>query len=224
MRPKRPNIQTRLATLAASFTDGTEQPAESSTMSVPQPPDTAAPTPAPFASDDLRHVADLPRPATNAASSTVLRSLEAQREFEVRMAHEDAVAELLADLDFEKVPYQIDLIRKDPEYHPDGTYLGLGWTHTYSEPVSLKQIAEKFGGGKYQLVVRVPTAPGSQKYRFFDSKMILIAGEPIIPPSRAKKADTAASAATDAVRGFMAKQLEILETQIRDTKAEAKGL
>lgn len=181
------------------------------------------PTPAPFPSSEMPHVSEMPRPPS-VASPAVLRSLEAQRDFESRMAHEDAVAELLADLDFEKVPYQIDLIRKEPEYHPDGTYIGLGWASTYTEPVTLKAIADKFGGGKYQLVVRVPTAPGSSKYRFFDSKVIYVTGEPVIPPSRGKKAVTDTSTATDAMREFMARQLEIMDSQMRDAKREAKEM
>lgn len=185
-------------------------------------PDQPLPSAAPFASNDVLHVQDMPRPVAG-ASPTLLRSLEATRAFESQMAHDDAVAELLADLDFETVPYQIDLIRKEPEYHPDGTHIGLGWVHTYTEPIQQKQIADRFGGGKYQLSVRVPTAPGSQKYKFYDSKIILIAGEPVIPPSRVKKAaDT--GTATEAVREIMAKQLQIMEAQIRETKAEAKEM
>jgi hypothetical protein len=175
-----------------------------------------------LSSHELPNAMEMPRRQT--ASPTILRSLEAQREFESRVAYDDAVADLLANLDFDTVPYQIDLIRKDPEYHPDGTHLGLGWLHTYTEPVSQKQIADKFGGGKYQLVVRVPTAPGSQKYKFFDSKTVNISGEPAIPPSRTKKAASDTNSAADAVLALAKEHTAALERQLEETKRETKEM
>lgn len=224
---RRKTVLEHLDEVSASMRHNETPPAESAPIADLPPlvdPTLAPPMPSsvPFASAELPRVENMERPTV--VSSGMLRSLEAQRDFETRMAHEDAVAELLADLDFEKMPYQIDLIRKEPEYHPDGTYIGLGWSHTYTEPVTLKAIADKFGGGKYQLVVRVPTAPGSNKYRFFDSKIINVTGEPIIPPSRGRKVTTDDSKATDAMREFMSKQLEIMETQTREAKKEAKEM
>lgn len=229
-KPPRRSPAARLAALAENLSTEINQPPappgapEPSMTTVTLPPSDSPemPTAPLLSSHELPNAMEMPRRQT--ASPTILRSLEAQREFESRVAYDDAVAELLANLDFDTVPYQIDLIRKDPEYHPDGTYLGLGWLHTYTEPVSQKQIADKFGGGKYQLVVRVPTAPGSQKYKFFDSKTVNISGEPVIPPSRTKKVASDANPAADAILAMAKEHTAALERQLEETKKETKAM
>lgn len=89
---------------------------------------------------------------------------------------------MLNSLEFEKGMHSVSVTRVEPEFDPITGRKIAGYLEKFTRAIHLDEIKNKYGGGKYRIVVHGPGFNGKLSVKA--NRTVEIAGDPIQPPSR----------------------------------------
>ncbi len=132
-----------------------------------------------------------------------------ERRDEKERALEDDFSAFLVGLDFTGNQHSISITREEPEYDPATNRKIKGFIGRFSHPIDQAEIQQRFGGGRYRVLVYGPLQVGGRKRAIKWNKLVEIAGDPIVPDSpfaKQQELKKAEDSAMNVVRGLMANQ------------------
>ncbi len=157
------------------------------------------------------------------------RDVETKAFSELRAAENSSVTDWIKSFAVGGAPLKVQVLRKDPTSVIDpatGQRVNVsGLLETFEREITEEEIADKYGGGNYQAIIRVKNAKG--KYQYQNARTFQIAGEPLLanlprtaPPSKEPTVIHAPEAKTDplAIKAF-----DMLSEQVRNQQRAPAG-
>lgn len=106
-------------------------------------------------------------------------ALARNQQLAMHQQHTEEFDALLNSLEFEKGQHSVSVTRVEPEFDPNTGRKISGYLEKYTRAIHLDEIKNKYGGGKYRLIVHGPGFNGKTTVKA--NRVVEIAGDPIQP-------------------------------------------
>lgn len=156
------------------------------------------------------------RPFFRPSPSTPVLSRPQQVAFQQQTAEE--FDSMLNSLEFDKGMHSVSVTRVEPEFDPLTGRKINGYLEKFSRAIHLDEIKNKYGGGKYRIVVHGPGFNGKMSVKA--NRTVEIAGDPIQPPSRGTPQNQQGSGMPSGVESIIKETLASADKQIERAAKE----